>query len=131
MTSISVSPGVNSNDKAHAAACSQVVFIDAGVQDRDPLLGASEPGSIAYALDASRDGVRQMAEILGQHANLSAVSVIAHGEAGRVTLGAVSLEQAGLAPSLRAARCSCSRAKRARGPAAAPWSVRFPAPPTG
>jgi uncharacterized repeat protein (TIGR01451 family) len=81
---------------AQAAARAQVVFIDAAVQDHGALLDGLEPGAVAYVLDPVRDGVQQIAEVLGHHANLSTVSIVAHGTAGSVTLGSARLDAAGL-----------------------------------
>ncbi len=63
------------------------MILDPGVQNsaelRDLLLAQQEDGRDLefFVLDANRDGVEQIAEILAQHHNLDAVHVLSHGTA--------------------------------------------------
>jgi len=64
-----------------------VVFVDARVKDADSLLKGVAPGTQVVKLDASKDGLQQIAEYLDQHSGVSSVQIIAHGNAGDLWLG--------------------------------------------
>ncbi|PTT26669.1 DUF4347 domain-containing protein, partial [Pseudomonas sp. HMWF021] len=64
-----------------------VVFVDARVKDADSLLKGVAPGTQVVKLDASKDGLQQIADYLNQHSNVSTVEIIAHGNAGDLWLG--------------------------------------------
>ena len=48
---------------------------------------ASPPGAQVVKLDASKDGLQQIADYLDQHSGVSSVQIIAHGNAGDLWLG--------------------------------------------
>jgi hypothetical protein len=77
----------------------QVVFIDSRVPDIQDLLDGLQPGEQAFVIDPSRDGVQQIADILAANnfTNLSAISIVSHGESGEVTLGSTVLTDGDLA----------------------------------
>ncbi|WP_244905632.1 Ig-like domain-containing protein [Pseudomonas moraviensis] len=64
-----------------------VVFVDARVKDADSLLKGVAPGAQVVKLDASKDGLQQIADYLDQHSGVSSVQIIAHGNAGDLWLG--------------------------------------------
>ncbi|MEN5313223.1 Ig-like domain-containing protein [Pseudomonas koreensis] len=64
-----------------------VVFVDSRVKDADSLLKGIAPGTQVVKLDASKDGLQQIADYLGQHHGVSSVQIIAHGNAGDLWLG--------------------------------------------
>ncbi|MGE1177070.1 Ig-like domain-containing protein [Pseudomonas sp. BW7P1] len=64
-----------------------VVFVDARVKDADSLLKGVAPGTQVVRLDASKDGLQQIADYLDQHSGVSSVQIIAHGNAGDLWLG--------------------------------------------
>ncbi len=64
-----------------------VVFVDARVKDADSLLKGVAPGTQVVKLDASKDGLQQIADYLDQHSGVSSVQIIAHGNAGDLWLG--------------------------------------------
>ena len=64
-----------------------VVFVDARVKDSAELLKGVAPGTQVVQLDASRDGLQQIADYLGSHQGVSSVQIIAHGNAGDLWLG--------------------------------------------
>ncbi len=79
----------------------EVVFLDAGVADGVTLLDGiinQNAASITqiYLIDASQDGIEQIAEILGQHSNIDAVHFISHGSAGQLHLGNATLSSSSL-----------------------------------
>ncbi len=64
-----------------------VVFVDGRVKDADSLLKGVAPGTQVVRLDASKDGLQQIADYLGQHQGISSVQIVAHGNAGDLWLG--------------------------------------------
>jgi hypothetical protein len=71
----------------------EVVFVDAGVENRDVLVdellgAATESRTIdVFVLDANADGVAQISDFLDDHENLSAVHIISHGSEAALQLG--------------------------------------------
>ncbi|WP_295478799.1 Ig-like domain-containing protein [uncultured Pseudomonas sp.] len=70
-----------------ADASGTVVFVDSRVKDADSLLVGVAPGAQVVKLDATRDGLQQIAEYLETHQGLSSVQIIAHGNSGDLWLG--------------------------------------------
>ncbi len=68
-----------------------VVFVDARVKDSAELLNGVAPGTQVVQLDASKDGLQQIADYLGSHQGVSSVQIIAHGNAGDLWLGSTYL----------------------------------------
>lgn len=68
-----------------------VVFIDAAVEDYQSLIAGVVGGVEAIVLDAQRDGVEQIAEILSDRTNINAVHIVSHGSPGSVRLGNTEL----------------------------------------
>ena len=71
----------------------ELVFVDAGTPDYQQLVDDVRAGSTderildVIVLDADRDGVAQITEILAGQEGLDAVHVVSHGSDGNVTLG--------------------------------------------
>lgn len=76
---------------------SSVVFIDAGVDSAEDLIEALPQGVDVFMLDANKDGVKQMADILKDRQNLQSVHVYSHGDSGQVLLGDSTLNSKSLA----------------------------------
>ncbi|MGB3124235.1 MAG: Ig-like domain-containing protein [Pseudomonas sp.] len=68
-----------------------VLFVDARVKDSASLLQGVAPGTQVVQLDASKDGLQQIADYLDTHQGVSSVQVIAHGNAGDLWLGTTYL----------------------------------------
>ncbi|PBJ20620.1 BNR/Asp-box repeat protein [Pseudomonas ogarae] len=64
-----------------------VVFVDSRVKDASSLLQGVAPGTDVVQLDATKDGLQQIADYLGTHQGVSSVQIIAHGNAGDLWLG--------------------------------------------
>ncbi|WP_448110142.1 Ig-like domain-containing protein [Pseudomonas lini] len=64
-----------------------VVFVDSRVKDAGSLLQGIAPGTQVVQLDASKDGLQQIADYLDNHQGISSVQIIAHGNAGDLWLG--------------------------------------------
>jgi hypothetical protein len=70
-----------------AVAGQSVIFVDSRVKDADSLLKGVAPGTQVVQLDASKDGLQQIAAYLDTHQGISSVQIIAHGNAGDLWLG--------------------------------------------
>mgnify|MGYP001029934640 CR=1 FL=1 len=64
-----------------------VVFIDSRVKDAASLLDGVAAGTQVVQLDATKDGLQQIADYLDSHQGVSSVQIIAHGNAGDLWLG--------------------------------------------
>ncbi|WP_141693141.1 tandem-95 repeat protein, partial [Thioclava sp. SK-1] len=71
---------------------SEIVFIDAGVKEPAALIAATPAGAQVHFLSADSDGVAQIAAILGDRNNITAVHILSHGEAGALNLGSAVLD---------------------------------------
>lgn len=80
-------------DEVQQVARLELVFIDTTAEDYqqlvDDLLANADPDREleAYLLDASRDGVEQISEILAGYDDVDAVHLVSHGREGQVNLG--------------------------------------------
>ncbi|HAX19979.1 MAG TPA: hypothetical protein DCY64_06815, partial [Hydrogenophaga sp.] len=68
----------------------EIIFVDSVAGDLTPYLGIHN-GEV-YVLDADRDGVAQMAEVLKGRSGIDAVHILSHGTSGRIQLGSASLD---------------------------------------
>ena len=77
----------------------QIVFIDSRVPDIQDLLAGLQPGEEAFVLDPNSDGIQQIANILAANniTNLSAISIVSHGETGELALGSSLITDSNLA----------------------------------
>ena len=75
---------------------SAIVFVDPSVRGYATLVDAASLDAEVIVLDRSADGVTQIAGVLADRAGVSAVHIVSHGVAGRVTIGAAELDQASL-----------------------------------
>ena len=73
-----------SNNSTHIK---QVFFIDSAVPDSDVIVANLPTDGIYYRLDATQDGLQQMAESLAGYSGLDAIHVISHGLPGGLLLG--------------------------------------------
>ena len=65
----------------------QVVIFDSAVSGYESLVDSSNADLQFFVLDADRDGVLQIADILSGFQNISAVHIVSHGAPGQVVLG--------------------------------------------
>ncbi len=65
----------------------EIVFIDTSVDDYHILLEGIDPNAEAILLDSTRDGIKQIAEILRDRSNIDAIHIISHGNQGELQLG--------------------------------------------
>ncbi|MEG4317899.1 MULTISPECIES: DUF4347 domain-containing protein, partial [unclassified Microcoleus] len=70
---------------------STIVFIDAAVTDYQTLLDGVKFGVEAIIIDADRDGVEQISEVLANRTNIDSIHLVSHGEPGSLQLGKTRL----------------------------------------
>lgn len=92
----------------------EVVFIDGQVNDVAKLVDGLSANTEVVILDASKDGLQQMADYLKGRENLDAIHLLSHGADGTVQLGNVWLSSTNLAEH-RAALESIGAALKADG----------------
>ncbi|HEC28894.1 MAG TPA: DUF4347 domain-containing protein, partial [Gammaproteobacteria bacterium] len=95
-----VSDGSDISDGDHLiesnTAETSIVFVDSRVQDPEVLLaGISSQTEIIY-LDAARDGIDQISDVLSGRNNVSSIHIVSHGDVGSVQLGSTELNLASL-----------------------------------
>ncbi|HYD64468.1 DUF4347 domain-containing protein [Azospirillum sp.] len=73
-----------------------LVFIDAGVEDRQTLMAGVPEAAEVVVLEAGRDGVAQMAQVLAGRADLASLHIVSHGAPGRLALGTATLDAASI-----------------------------------
>ncbi|MCB6182510.1 DUF4347 domain-containing protein, partial [Leeia sp. TBRC 13508] len=69
----------------------QIVFIEDDVPDYQQLVSQTASGSIIYVLDHTKDGLSEIASILGNYEDVSAIHIVSHGSQGSISLGATEL----------------------------------------
>lgn len=69
----------------------ELVFVDVAVEDYQTLLADVDPHAEVVLLDAKRDGIEQMAEVLSQRSGVNAIHIVSHGSMGELQLGQATL----------------------------------------
>ena len=69
----------------------EIVFIESNVADYQKLIDSLAPGTEVHVLDASANGLTQMAAILEGRSGIDAIHLISHGAEGQVQLGSLTL----------------------------------------
>ncbi|QDS88367.1 Cadherin domain protein [Rosistilla ulvae] len=85
-----VSDGAAASDATRASNANQIVFIDSAVADLDALtadLNRDDSRFAVFILDAQRDGVDQISEILAGQQDVQGIHIVSHGEEGQIKLG--------------------------------------------
>jgi hypothetical protein len=68
-----------------------IVFIDSRVNDLDFFISQFDAGTECRVLDATHDGLLQIAESLAGKSDYSSIQIISHGSAGAITIGSTIL----------------------------------------
>ncbi|MFZ3003075.1 MAG: DUF4347 domain-containing protein, partial [Undibacterium umbellatum] len=74
----------------------EIVFVEDNVRDIDTLLKGIGNGREIHILDSSKDGLKQMADILAGRKDVDALHLISHGKEASVNLGGLILDQSSL-----------------------------------
>ncbi|MCU0547197.1 MAG: DUF4347 domain-containing protein, partial [Oscillatoriaceae cyanobacterium Prado104] len=64
-----------------------IAFIDSQVEDYQSLVAGVKPGTEVVVLDAGRDAIEQITEILGDRTNIESIHIISHGSPGSLQIG--------------------------------------------
>jgi len=77
----------------------EIVIIDSAVPNISDLINGVKPGDQVFLLDATKDGVQQIADIIRENNlhDLSAIQIVSRGLEGEIRLGATTLTGANLA----------------------------------
>jgi hypothetical protein len=85
----------DAGEAAAVASRREVVFLDAGIDAHEALLGELEAAGGRWlevvVLDSGRDGIEQIGEALARHRDLSGVHVLSHGSSDGLRLGSTWL----------------------------------------
>jgi hypothetical protein len=89
-------------DTSPPAPVHEIVIIDSTVPGISDLINGVKPGDKVFVLDANKDGVQQIADIIRDNNlhDLSAIQIVSHGSEGEVRLGSTTLTAANLADHL-------------------------------
>ena len=80
-------PFQNPTLEAQANQGNAIAFIDSSVPDWQTLAAGIPAGTQVFILDAARDGVEQITQLLQTRQNIAALHIISHGRPGTVQLG--------------------------------------------
>jgi Domain of unknown function (DUF4347)/FG-GAP-like repeat/RTX calcium-binding nonapeptide repeat (4 copies)/Calx-beta domain len=64
-----------------------IVFIDPKVEDYQSLIAGVKPGAEVVILDADRDAIDQITQVLAWRANIDSIHIVSHGAPGSLQLG--------------------------------------------
>ena len=70
---------------------STLVFVDSNVAESQTFIDAVNPNTEVILLDANRDGIEQITEILANYNNLDSIQIVSHGDTASLQLGNSSL----------------------------------------
>ncbi len=82
-------------DQPAPDAATEVAFVDTRLDGWETLVGTLRPGIEVVQIDASRDGIVQIAEHLANRSGIETVHIFSHGAPGAITLGATELTAKG------------------------------------
>ncbi|MBV8031020.1 MAG: DUF4347 domain-containing protein, partial [Betaproteobacteria bacterium] len=78
-------------------AKNEIVFIDTSVQGYQSLLSGVKADAQIVLLDASRDGIQQMAAFMAGQQNVDAIHLLSHGNEGVLQIGTAQVDVASMA----------------------------------
>ena len=70
----------------------EIVFVDSSVDGYLQIIAEFDPSVEVVILDATKDGVEQIADVLASRSDISAIHIIAHGDVGQIQLGNAILD---------------------------------------
>ncbi len=71
----------------------ELIFIDKSVEDYQTLISGINSSAEIVFIDGQSDGVQQIADVLQNRTDVSALHIISHGDAGQLNLGSTVLTQ--------------------------------------
>src|SRR4028118_2233390 len=76
-------------DLNNQASGSAIAFIDTQVENYQSLMASVTPGTEVVVLDANRDAIDQITDILRDRTNIDSIHIVSHGAPGSLQLGDV------------------------------------------
>ncbi|MCC3502731.1 MAG: DUF4347 domain-containing protein [Microcoleus sp. PH2017_19_SFW_U_A] len=70
---------------------SSIAFLDSALPDIQNLCNGIAAGIEVIIINAARDGVAQITEVLGSRSNIKSIHIISHGRSASLQLGAIDL----------------------------------------
>ncbi|HTH79831.1 MAG TPA: DUF4347 domain-containing protein [Ramlibacter sp.] len=70
----------------------EIVFIESDVKDIGVLLAGIDPSKEVHILDAGKDGLQQIADVLQGRTGIGALHILSHGSDGEASLGSMLLD---------------------------------------
>ncbi|MBI1209818.1 MAG: DUF4347 domain-containing protein [Azospirillum sp.] len=92
---VSAAQGLRACDPSQDGGRREVVFIESNVADYQTLVDGMKPGIEVELLDATQDGLSQIAKWAQSHSGYDAIHIISHGNQGTIELGIFSLDSTG------------------------------------
>ncbi|NQZ58415.1 MAG: DUF4347 domain-containing protein, partial [Lentisphaeraceae bacterium] len=88
-----ISAAAEQNEQAAATQnqVSEILFIDENVENYQEILDGLERNVEVHVLDADKNGISQISEILDGRTDIDAVHILSHGDAGQINLGNTAL----------------------------------------
>ncbi len=90
------SPAADSATSIATVAPTDLVLVDAGVEDLATLAAAIPAGAEIVMIDSASGGIEQVTTILSAHKNLRSVHLLCHGSEGVLNLGNESIRESNL-----------------------------------
>ena len=78
------------------AAAKEIVFIDATAADHEELIRNAPAGAQVFVLDAARDGLSQIAEVMANQQGVTGLHILSHGNQASFSLGSSTISAATL-----------------------------------
>jgi hypothetical protein len=76
---------------APAQQRTEIIFIESNITNYQTLLNGINPGAEIHVLDAAKDGLAQITQILNGRSGIDAIHILSHGSEAAVGLGSVAL----------------------------------------
>ncbi|NQZ59725.1 MAG: DUF4347 domain-containing protein, partial [Lentisphaeraceae bacterium] len=73
-----------------------IVGVDSGIENFESIVSDLPENSIYFVLDAKKDGLQQISDILAEYSNVDSLHIISHGSAGEIQLGNSTLNRSSL-----------------------------------
>ncbi|WP_172642155.1 DUF4347 domain-containing protein [Cylindrospermum stagnale] len=82
-----ISSDYPNQDLYQQPSATRLVFIDSQVEDYQSLIAGVLPETSVVVLEADRDGIEQISQVLASHQKVNSLHIVSHGAPGRVQLG--------------------------------------------
>ncbi len=90
----SLAPAADNSESAANDCCTEIAFVDAGVENYEALIAGLPNGVEVIVLDANSDGIAQISAALEGRTGIEAIHILSHGNDGTAILGNAVLSNA-------------------------------------